>query len=514
MRRETRGEVGNLLIGLVVFGIVVEAGGTRTVGAQGIPGVTDVGKAADPPVAQPKDSPKAVPAPTKDNPEATVATAAGPIKTDQPVNDHGVEEALKDLLPKYPGVRSIVPTVIQGVVELDGHVQDDDVRDQMTRVAMQVEGVRMVVNRLKTDAQTLTSRELVMKKLAESWEFVSQRWLIAILALVIVLVFSTLARLFHRHAETLLAPFVTNMLLRSVLGSLIGSALLVAGVLLGLQVLNLTQAVLSILGLAGVIGLAVGFAFRDIAENFIASVLLGWRRPFRLGDYVTVAGHAGVVKSLNTRATVLVTLEGKHVRIPNNVIYKEILVNSSASSSTRGSFDVIIPYEVSTALAMDAMTQALREVDGVLPNPPARVLVESLELNGIRLRAYYWLPVVGVDGFNLHSEARLKAKVALQKAGIMPPPTNVVVSVLGKVPIERDGRDDASRDVVGPRVVVTRAQAEANLRRDTFAADHATSTLTPDSPTPMERVLEQPETRVSEEGANLLLKEKRTQESQ
>ena len=65
--------------------------------------------------------------------------------------------------------------------------------------------------------------------------------------------------------------------------------------LLALSVLNLTKAVLSILGVASIVGLAIGFAFRDIAENFIASVLLGMRRPFRLGDYITVAGHAGVV---------------------------------------------------------------------------------------------------------------------------------------------------------------------------------------------------------------------------
>ena len=121
---------------------------------------------------------------------------------------------------------------------------------------------------------------------------------------------------------------------------------------------------LSILGLAGVVGLAVGFAFRDITENFIASSLLGVRRPFRIGDYIQVAGQAGVVTTLNTRATVLVTLEGNHVRIPNNIIYKEIMVNSSASSSTRGSFDVVIPNEVSTASALEAISRQLGRAGG------------------------------------------------------------------------------------------------------------------------------------------------------
>ena len=151
---------------------------------------------------------------------------------------------------------------------------------------------------------------------------------------------AVLARLFAAHSETLLAPFVRNVLLRSVVGSLISSMLVIGGLLLALSALKLTQAVLSILGLAGVVGLAVGFAFRDITENFIASVLLGVRRPFQIGDYVTVAGQSGVVKSLNTRATVLVTLEGNHVRIPNAVIFKEIMVNATASPTFRNSFDV------------------------------------------------------------------------------------------------------------------------------------------------------------------------------
>ena len=159
------------------------------------------------------------------------------------------------------------------------------------------------------------------------------------------------------------------------------------------------------------VGLAVGFAFRDITENFIASILLGTRRPFRIGDYIQVAGQAGVVKSLNTRATVLVTLEGKQIRIPNHIIYKEILVNSSASPTSQGTFDVLIPYEASTTAAIAAITQAISDQEGVLRDPPPRVLVEAMETNGIRLRAYYWVPVEGVDGLKLLSDLRLKSKV-------------------------------------------------------------------------------------------------------
>jgi small conductance mechanosensitive channel len=481
--------------------------------AQLIPGL--------PSTSTPKDeTKKSVPggpmaAPTRDNPEATVATATGTIKTDKHIDDAGVEGTLEALLPKFPGVRNVDATVHKGIVELEGQVENAEIRDQMTRVAMQVEGVRMVINRLKTDAQVFTARQLVTGEIQSLWGVVSRRWLLALLALVVVLIFSTLARVFNRYSETLLAPFVTNMLLRSVLGSLIGSGLVIGGVMIALSTLQLTQAVLSIVGLAGVVGLAVGFAFRDIAENFIASILLGVRRPFRVGDYVTVAGHSGVVKMLNTRATVLVTLDGQHVRIPNAVIYKEILVNASASPNSRGTFDIMIPYDASTAAALDAVTKALRAVDGVLPDPPARALVEALETNGVRLRAYYWSPIEGVDGYKLNSDVRLKVKVALQQAGIMPPANSVLVSVIGTVPISnidllgatRNGHTKTpttAEELVRPAAVVTPAQAEANLKRDSHAANIATAVPAAGRSTPIEHALSTSDTHVSEEGTNLL----------
>ena len=222
--------------------------------------------------------------------------------------------------------------------------------------------------------------------------------------------------------------------------------------------------VMSILGVSGLIVLAVGFAFRDITENFIASVLLGLRRPFQIGDYVTIAGQSGVVKSLNTRATVLVTLEGKHVRIPNSTIFKEIMVNATASPSFRTTFDVVIPNEASTAAAIDAINRALRETKGILTDPPPRTLVEALEPGGVRLRADFWTPTHNIDWFQLMSDAKLQAKVALQQAG-----------VIGTRPPRRPSRGQARRPGAGTPTAHRhpggrrdrgRAQAAANLARD------------------------------------------------
>jgi small conductance mechanosensitive channel len=484
------------VIGIVIVGLLMSAARAQ------IPGLSPPPK---PPVAAAPADTTGLPvaAPTKDNPNATVAASPGPITVEEPVPDRALRATLEGLLPKYPGVHAVQVAVDRGVVTLGGQVRDDATHNEVTGFVRRVEGVRLVLNRMMTDDQVMTAGQLAARELCNVRAFLARKWLLMLLALGIVAASIALARLVGAYSETLLAPLVRGVLLRSMAGSLLSTLLIIGGVLMALSLLELTQVVLSILGMAGVVGLAVGFAFRDIAENFIASVLLGVRRPFQVGDHVQVAGHSGMVKTLNTRATVLVTLEGDHVRIPNAVVYKEILVNSSASPSSRGSFDVLIPNEVSTSAALEAMNRALGEQDGVLTEPAPRALVEALEPAGVRLRAYFWMPAHGVDGPKLMSDARLKVKVALQQVGIAPPQTNTVaLMVAGRVP--GDDAEPGDAVAVHPSSPVTARQARANLRRDSHAAASAPAVSGNGRKTPAMHALKQAETRVSEEGANLL----------
>ncbi len=470
------------LIGAVLWATSAGAQIPPLPGTTGAPVRVESGKAA---------GADTVAAPTADNPEATAAATPGPISVAASVRDEDIQKTLRGLLPEYPGVTWVEIEVNDGIVKLEGQVDNEEVRGNVTQFTRRVEGVRLILNRMKTDAQTLSGPQLAARMLDNLWTTISQTWLLVVIAIVIVVVFSLLARLFNTHSEMLLSPLVANALLRSVIGSLIGSLLFVSGLLAALKVLDLTQIVLSILGLAGIVGLAVGFAFRDIAENFIASVLLGMRRPFQVGDFVQVAGQAGLVQTLNTRATVLVTLDGKHVRIPNSTIFKEILVNSTASASTRSTYQLVIPYEASTAAALEAITESLQGLDGVLENPPARALVESLEPNGVKLQAYFWAPSQGIDGLKLLSDAKLKTKVALQRLGITAAPTQVAVA--GSLVTEVTA-DSASE----------RHRAKNNLRKDSRAAANLADTSGEGADLPAEHVMHEAETSVGGEGQNLL----------
>jgi len=475
-----------LIVGCVLWIAVGAANAVAQVPS--LPGTTGTPVRVEGSKSAPADT---VAAPTADNPEATASATAGPISVAASVPDADIHRTLNGLLPEYPGVTWVEIEVNDGIVKLEGQVDNEEVRANVTQFTRRVEGVRLILNRMKTDAQMLSGPQLAARMLGDLWTTVSQKWLLVVIAGVIVVAFSLLARLFNTHSEMLLSPLLSNALLRSVVGSLIGSLLFVAGLLAALKVLDLTQIVLSILGLAGIVGLAVGFAFRDIAENFIASVLLGMRRPFQVGDYVQVAGHAGLVQTLNTRATVLVTLDGKHVRIPNSTIFKEILVNSTASASTRSTYQLVIPYEASTAAALEAITASLQELDGVLENPPARALVEGLEPNGVKLQAYFWAPSQGIDGLKLLSDAKLKTKVALQRLGITAAPTQVAVAGTLVTEVTSDGADERHR-------------AKNNLRKDSRAAANLTDASGEGADLPADHVMHEAETSVGAEGQNLL----------
>jgi small conductance mechanosensitive channel len=449
-------------------------------------------------LAPPAAAPDASSGLTRSKPKATRAASDGPIRVEQRIPDDALRGFLARFLPRYPGVRNLSVEVDDGVVLLRGRADQEGTLDEITDVVKRVEGVRLVLNQMGTDEEVMTAWEFAARELTMLRTYLGRKWLLILLSAGVVAASAMLARLFSARAEILLAPFVGNVLLRSVLGSVISSMLVISGFLLALGAMGLTHVVLSILGLASIAGLAVGFAFRDITENFIASVLLGVRRPFQIGDYVTVAGHSGVVKSLNTRATVLVTLEGNHVRIPNATVFKEIMVNSTASPSSRHSFDVLIPHQASLGGALEAINKALVDQPGILREPPPRALVESLEPSGALVRAYFWSPAQGVDWLQLRSDVSLKAKVGLQLAANLdatPADDDRTGSRIRFDWASASSRHDAA------------SQAAANLKRDAMAAMSATLAPADGRTTPMEHVLEQPESRVSDEGANLIPEE-------
>ena len=120
-----------------------------------------------------------------------------------------------------------------------------------------------------------------------------------------------------RGARAFLLRRISANLLRSVIACGVGVLVFLFGTYIVLRVCGLTQLALTVVGGTGLIGLAVGLAFRDITENFLASIVLSMQRPFETGDLLEVVGVTGYVQQLNVRSTILMTLDGNLVQIPN-----------------------------------------------------------------------------------------------------------------------------------------------------------------------------------------------------
>lgn len=225
-------------------------------------------------------------------------------------------------------------------------------------------------------------------------------------------------------------PYMVGML-RNTVRIVIG----VVGLLIALDLLNATPLVGAVLGSAGLVGLVLGFAFKDIAENYIAGVLLSLRQPFRPGDKVRVDTHEGKVVSLTSRATILMTDDGNHLQLPNSMVFKSVLLNFTRNPKLKLWFPVGVGARAPLHDAMEAGLAALRGVEGVLADPPVNVAILSLQTDQVTLQFEAWIDQTRNDAGKTRSEALRRVRAALWDAGI-PPPQLVRRVVLSRTPID------------------------------------------------------------------------------
>ena len=211
-------------------------------------------------------------------------------------------------------------------------------------------------------------------------------------------------------------PYMDGML-RTGVRALIG----LAGVLIALNLLNATSLVGAVLGSAGVIGLVLGFGFKDIVENYIAGILLSLRQPFAPGDTVRIDSHEGKVVALTSRATILMTAEGNHLQLPNSLVFKSVLLNYTRNPKRRFEFEVAVGTHSSWHVAMEQGVAAIASVEGVLRDPAPSTLVRAIGNDGGTVLFTGWIDQRRNDLARTRSEAMRKVRSRLHEAGILPP---------------------------------------------------------------------------------------------
>lgn len=196
-----------------------------------------------------------------------------------------------------------------------------------------------------------------------------------------------------------------------------------SGVLVALEIMNATSIVGAVLGTAGVLGVAIGFAFKDILENYLAGILMSIRQPFSPRDHVVIDGNEGLVIALTSRATILMTPEGNHLRLPNALVFRSVTLNYTRNPSRRFQFEVGFGVNEDLLLAQQIGIDTLRAVDGIIAQPPPRALITALGESNVQMSFHGWVNQRSHDFGLVKSEAIRQVKLALDAAGLdMPEP--------------------------------------------------------------------------------------------
>ena len=341
------------------------------------------------------------------------------VEVEPTADDDAIEERLQSILDSTGWFRETLVDVRDGVVFLSGNTTSDRRRTWAGDLARSTRDVVAVVNNIEVVPPSALA--IAQEELQQIWRGTLRALPIILLGLAVLVVAWYVARGVFRLARWLFRDSIRSPLLRDVIARVVAVPAFLLGLYLVLQVAGLTRLALGVVGGTGVVGIVVGFAFRDIAENFLASLLISMRNPFRADDLIEVAGFTGIVRQVTTRSTILMTLDGNHVQIPNATIFKSTITNFTANPNRRGDFRVGIGYDAEVAEAQATVAGVLADYPAVLERPEPLVLVEEMGASTINVRVYYWFNGHDVDHRKIKSALIRLTKRALEAGGFSMP---------------------------------------------------------------------------------------------
>lgn len=233
-----------------------------------------------------------------------------------------------------------------------------------------------------------------------------------------------LAIIGKRVTEKIIAARADDLVAR-LLGRLVALGIFAVGFVYSLNQVGVSIAPL--LGILGLLGLALAFAFQEILENFIAGILMSLRRPINTGDQVTTSGHSGTVEDINLRSVELRTYSGERVYVPNSKVWKDVIVNHTELGLRRTTLDVGVEYDADLDRATSAILEAVRGTDDVAADPAPEAFVHTFGASSIDIAIRFWHEPQKAVEWKVRDAVARRVKKALDDVGIgIPFPQRVV----------------------------------------------------------------------------------------
>ncbi len=243
---------------------------------------------------------------------------------------------------------------------------------------------------------------------------------------------------------TLLANFVKKRvigrtrdpLMSMFLGKALKFVIVIIFIMLGLRAAGLGDISAGILATAGASAVVLGFAFKDIGQNFIAGVILSFNRPFQVNDTVEVGNNFGKVKTLGFRNTKLKTFDGKDVYIPNSDVITQPVTNYTEDGFYRWTFTVGVDYEDDLELAKSCIMNALKADEKVIEDPEHInfVIEDELATSTVNLKVFFWVDTFDFGRVANQTRGRVigRVKRALVAEGFYLPADIQEIKLYGK----------------------------------------------------------------------------------
>jgi small conductance mechanosensitive channel len=261
--------------------------------------------------------------------------------------------------------------------------------------------------------------DILTNKLAGWWDKAVDLMPNIILALIVIICFFFLGKFFRRTAYKISVKLSRKSSVSGLFSSVAYMLILMIGLFIALDILQLNKALSSLLAGAGIIGLVLGFAFQDLSANFISGIYIAFKKPFEVGQTIETNGYMGNIEEIQLRTTIIRTFQGLHLMIPNKDIFQKPMINYSRSEERRMelAFNISVEYDIRKISSL--AISAVEKLDYIVKERPVEFYYTGFGENYVRVAVWFWIYNHKPPGFMVaQNDAIVNIISALAEQGI------------------------------------------------------------------------------------------------
>ncbi|NNC84057.1 MAG: mechanosensitive ion channel [Flavobacteriales bacterium] len=266
------------------------------------------------------------------------------------------------------------------------------------------------------------------EKILQIWDRLLDLVPALVIALAVMVVFVILGKLVYLVMSKLLDRRWKGSLIAGFVAQVFKWLVYLVGVTGAIDILGFGNMLSGLLAGAGIGAVIIGFAFKDIGENFLSGILLAFNRPFKNGDIIEVDSYKGTVRDLTLRMVHLRSAEGKDFFIPTSYLLKNTVINYTRDDILRLEFIVGISPEDDIDRTRKLILDHLVKDDNILDYPGPKVNTKELGEFTVDLQVMFWVDITvnrkTADeelGHTIRSKVITEVKELLDDAGVSMP---------------------------------------------------------------------------------------------